>query len=177
MRVLAQFSGTGGPTGTSRHVEFRDLDEELRYLRNVVTRFRMVPVIRDKAMEIIRTARVTPRDAKNQALAIGEWVQNNIYYVHEFPERFQDPDVTLRTKAGDCDDSTTLVGAMLESVGIPAILVGMKFDGQYRHIFPSAKLVTGLLPLDTTHRYGGIYGENPISYTQARGKGVKIKLA
>src|SRR6185369_12363360 len=109
--------------------------------------------IRNLALKIIADAGCIARDKKCQAIALGSWVQDNVYYVHEMPERFQLPDETLRLKAGDCDDATTLVASLLEAVGIPAALVCMRVNGAWAHIFPSARLEdNSLMPLDTTQK-------------------------
>lgn len=172
MKTLAQYPSDHGPTWL---VEFQDLDEQLRFLRRMVNQYRAMPVIRDKAMQIIRDAGVPMREKKAQALAIGQWVRDNIYYVHELPERFAYPDETLRAKSGDCDDFTTLTCSLLEAVGIPSIMVVMKVGGRWSHIFPAAKMPTGLLPLDATNRFG--IDVNPIEHAVSRGKSVSIKLA
>ena len=178
MKILESFkSNANGPTGSTQLASFKNLDEQLRFLRRVVTKYRMTPVIRDLAVQILQEGNIASRDKRNQSLAIGAWVQEHVYYVHELPERFQYPDVTLRTRAGDCDDFSTLIAALLESIGIPSMLVAMKFDGQYRHIFAAARLDDGLLPLDATNRYSGVYGTNPIASTTGIGKQVRIKLA
>ena len=143
MRQLAEYPSANGPTWL---VEFKDLDEELRFLRKLVTSHRGLPTIRNLATKIITDAEAPMRDKKAQALAIGEWVRENIYYVHELPERFAYPTETLRSKNGDCDDFTTLIGALLESIGIPSILVAMKVNGKWSHIFPAARIGAALLP-------------------------------
>lgn len=172
MRTLAEYPGKNGPTWL---VEFKDLDEELRFLRRMVNRYRAVPAIRELATTIIGNAGVPMREKKQQALAIGEWVRDNVYYVHELPERFAYPDETLRSKHGDCDDFTTLIASLLESIGIPAVMVVMKVDGRWSHIFPAARMPSGLLPLDATNRFG--IDVNPIEHAKTRGKSVSIKLA
>jgi transglutaminase-like putative cysteine protease len=193
MKTLGSWSTENGPTF---NVEFTDLDEELRFLRRMVSgpeltvrdrlgiahtigNCRSDPVIRNLAVDIIRNG-AEQRDKKGQAIAIAQWVQDNIYYVHEMPERFQTPRETLRTKAGDCDDSAQLVGSMLESIGIPAMLACMYVDFQWRHIYPCAVMpkTNALLPLDTTlqnHRMGEVW--NPALESMKLGKYVKLKLA
>lgn len=172
MRQLAEFPSEHGPTWLA---EFKDLDDELRFLRKVISAYRMRPQIRDLATKIIDDAGVPMRDKKGQAMAIATWTQENIYYVHELPERFQLPDETLRSKHGDCDDYTTLIGSLIESIGIPSLMVAMSLDGKWAHIFPGAQLPTGLLPLDATNRYG--LNIHPVAQAHSQGKRVTLKLA
>jgi Transglutaminase-like superfamily len=163
--------------GPSVVVDFKDIDEQLRFLRKMVSQFRMVPQIRNLAVGIIRNGGAPPRDKKAQALTLATWVKSNIYYIHELPERFQLPTETLRLKAGDCDDHTTLLASMLESVGIPAVLVCMEVNGAWSHIFPAAAMKTGaLLHLDTTAKSGDL-AQNPVKFAQERGKRVRLKIA
>lgn len=158
-------------------VDFKDIDEELRFLRKLVTQYRQAPQVRDLAVGIVRQSGVAPRDKKEQALALARWVRDNIFYIHELPERFQLPTETLRLKAGDCDDHTSLLASMLESVGIPSVLVCMEVNGSWAHIFPAAVMKNGLhLHLDTTAKSGDL-GQNPVTYAQQRGKKVRLKVA
>ena len=77
------------------------------------------------AVEILREARVPPRDYKGQAAALLKWVQDpkNIYYVNEPDERLQDPFYTLKVRYGDCDDVSILLYALVKSIRLPARLV------------------------------------------------------
>jgi hypothetical protein len=174
MRTLGAWPSDHGPAAV---VDFKDIDEELRFLRNVVTNYRQAPQIRDLAVGIIRNGGAEPRDKKGQALSLAQWVKAHIFYIHELPERFQLPTETLRLKAGDCDDHTTLLASMLESVGIPSVLVCMEVNGNWAHIFPAAVMKSGkLLHLDTTAKSGDL-GQNPVRFAQDRGKRVRLKMA
>ena len=158
-------------------MDFKDIDEELRFLRTMVTQYRQAPQIRDLAVGIVRNSGAPARDKKAQAIALANWVKTNIFYIHELPERFQLPTETLRLKAGDCDDHTTLLASMMESVGIPSSLVCMEVNGQWAHIFPAAVMKNGAhLHLDTTAKSGDL-GQNPVTYAQERGKRVRLKIA
>ena len=172
MRTLAEYPTENGPHWL---VEFKNLDEQLRKLRSWVTQFRAHPVIRALALKIIHEAGSPMRDKKAQAIAIGRWVRENIYYVHELPERFQTPLETLRKKSGDCDDFTTLTGALLESIGIPSVMVVMEVNGKWAHIFPAARGRLGLIPLDGTNKFD--IDVNPVTHAISLGKAVRLKLA
>lgn len=160
------------------HVEFEDIDEELRFLRNMIGEWRGAPQIRNLALEIIRAYGCRSRDKKCQAVAIGTWVQDNIYYVHELPERFQTPGETLRIRSGDCDDHTTLCCSLLESVGVNSRMVCMQINGLWSHIFAAAVMKGGaLLPLDSTMRYPVQNSISPVAHALERGKKVLLKMA
>lgn len=185
MNILGQWESEHGPTW---EVDFKDLDEQLRFLRSLVSKYRQHPKVRDLATSILRDGGVPMRDKREQAIALGQWVQDHVYYVHELPERFQTPVATLRTLAGDCDDGTTLVCSLLESVGIPSRMVCMKlcpkgyrleFCG-WKHIFPAAvnEKTGALLPLDWSMKsYQVRQLKNPVEFANEHGKQVSLKMA
>ena len=174
MRTLETMSTPDGPHWL---VKFKNLDEELHYLRSLIERFRADPQIRQLALHAIRHYKAPMRDKAAQARACAQWARDNIMYVHELPERFQWPDETLRTRAGDCDDFTTLIGSMIESVGIPSAMVVMQINGQWSHIFPAARMQPygALLPLDATNKFP--ISVNPVKYSLDKGKKVRLKIA
>lgn len=152
-------SSLAGDTVTTRKVSFGSQQEQIRYLRDVVSQYRAVYAIRARARDIaFRQRSCAPKDKRCQALAIASWVQDNITYVEELPETFQTPTSTVSQGYGDCDDFVQLICAMLESIGIQSELVALQWpeaDGEYyRHIFARAAFTEGgqriTLPLDAT---------------------------
>jgi transglutaminase-like putative cysteine protease len=106
-------------------------------------------------------------------------VQDRITYVEEMPERFQTPTTTIAMGYGDCDDFTTLIASLLESIGIESELVGMQWsvpgEGKfYRHIFPRAVVTQGgrvyEIPLDATERQDIYELMNPVEVALALGR-------
>lgn len=167
--------------GKAFKVKFNGTDDELALMRAIITEWRGHPNIRNLAVKIITDAGVEARDKKEQALAIADWVQENIYYVHEFPERISTPDRTLKEKTGDCDDMTVLVGSLVESLGIPIIQVCMNINGGYRHVLPAAVINSNkrqkLLCLDPSVKEPLRNVRNPVKYVVDKGKTVSaLKL-
>jgi hypothetical protein len=83
--------------------------------------------LRGLALQITRSARKHPvtgqpdlRDVDAIAGAIYTWMVRTINYVRDpwDVERLQSPVVTLRQKAGDCDDHAILGAALLGSLGV-----------------------------------------------------------
>jgi hypothetical protein len=157
---------------------FGGIKDEAAYIRKMINETHGDLGLKELALDIIRGEGVEPRDEEGQAAAIGKWVQQNIYYVHEPIEFFQKPATTLRLRAGDCDDQTILMGGLLENIGIMTKAVLMKVNGRWRHIFPCAKVcVVGhgchRVPVDTTLRRSVYRTEDfpsPIVITQDKGK-------
>lgn len=169
---------TGKPD-TVAAVKFSDYSDVAKFLRRMITQYRGNPIVRERALNIIKGS-ANQKDKAAQAIAIGEWVQANVYYVHELPERFNTPPKTLESMAGDCDDFTTLIGAMLESVGIRSQFIIMNIDGQWRHIFPRALIEPAggspskVIPLDATLDYSIGELTDPVTYMRDTGHQVRV---
>ena len=122
-----------------RKLRFPSQADQIAWLRQMVNLYKGNQLIRGKAIDIVfRISGCAPKAKACHALAIGRWVQENIRYVNEGIETFQSPVRTLTWRHGDCDDFTTLIASMLESIGIQSELVGLEWRGQFRHIFPRA---------------------------------------
>jgi hypothetical protein len=111
------------------------------------------PGIRQLAIQIVTTAGVTGKDQYSQAVALFQWVKNNIGYIGDIRgiETVAHPLVTLQSGAGDCDDQAALVSALAESIGIPTRLkvVGNHPDC-FQHIFAELFVNGQWRPADTT---------------------------
>lgn len=144
----------------TQRARFGSQEQQIRYLREVVSVYRGHPAIRARARDIIfRVDHCEPRNEVAYALALGRWVQQWIRYCKEMPEVFQTPTATVALGYGDCDDHVQLVASLVESVGIESELVGLEWDAPpgsgvrraYQHIFSRA-VIGGrwYVPLDTT---------------------------
>jgi hypothetical protein len=171
-----------GPRPSWR-LTFPNQAAQVVWLRRMVDHYRGEPLLRAKAHQIVfELARCQPRDRLCHCIAIARWVQDNITYVNEGIETFQSPVETLTSRYGDCDDFTTLIASLVESIGIPCQLVALEWDGEYRHIFPRAVL-SGLgpggtpleLPLDATLTGGPVGAplQNPLLILAKRGTPVR----
>jgi len=171
--------GADGQPVAMRWAQFGSIPEQLTYLRKMIDVYRATTWARTTGMDIIRQAQCPARNHACFALAVGAAVQERIMYVREFPERFQTPPNTWRERAGDCDDFTTLIGSLLEAIGVPVQVVGMKVGGKWRHVYPRA-LIDGRggkqlpLNLDATLRGVPIQAmANPIRRALERGMQVE----
>lgn len=169
MMVLGESEAVGPVTGdrvVTRTVRFSSVEEEIRFLRAQIDAYRGHPAIRETATEVVfREGGCPPRRPRMHAICLAEWVQDRITYVHERPELLQTPLRTMRTGFGDCDDFVQLEGALMESIGIPVSVVGMKMaepigpgrwaPPRWKHVFLEAVIrvfPTGMerIPLDAT---------------------------
>lgn len=184
MIVLGEWSevSESGATVHTRRVWFPSIEAEIRHLRGVVDHWRGTTWARELAARIVfEEAGCERKKRLCHAMAIGEWVQREITYVNELPETFQTPRRTVEFGRGDCDDAAVLVATLLEAIGIPAKLVGMKVNGKWRHIWPLAmvRLRDGRtvgVPLDTTLDVPIEEKQSPIQRAKARGQQVETYI-
>lgn len=131
----------------------RGTDETVRAMVGAVERSLRAPDLRLLALRIIQAAGVPDRNPVGQARAIFDWITNNIHYVKDAlgVEVVQQPEVTVKLRAGDCDDHTTLVAALARSIGLPVRIktIGSTKD-TFRHVFPEVFTGREWLPVDTT---------------------------
>jgi hypothetical protein len=110
-----------------------------------------------RAFAIDATRKAEDRDDWQQAQALFQAVKRKIRFRGEQDETVQTPWLTLQLGAGDCDDHTTLLVALLRSLGIPARIQTIALDQtkQFEHVFTMVGVrdhgrVAAWLPLDTT---------------------------
>ena len=77
--------------------------------------------VRQRAIQIFRQAGAPPKDRWAEVCALFHWVRNNVRYTRDIfrVELLHTARRMLELRAGDCDDMTILLGAMLVSTGHP----------------------------------------------------------
>lgn len=124
----------------------------LQLMRRVVNQYKRDPAVRETALSLI--AGLRPKDWRGEIKALFEFVRDHIRYTRDIRglETLQIPTVTLDNSAGDCDDKSTLLAALLESIGHPTrfVAVGYSKPGAYSHVYVETKLGASWLPLDAT---------------------------
>ncbi len=113
----------------------------LRVMREMVNRCKVNPEIRQAATTV---AFLQPeKDYHAEAEAVFNEVRDGIRYMRDVNgvETLQEPNITLASKLGDCDDQTVLLAAMLESIGIPTRFVVAGYSGEnFEHVYLQAWL-------------------------------------
>jgi len=110
------------------------------------------PKIQQSAVQILKATGVQPKDYTGEMVAIHNWVRDHIRYTRDVvgQETLYPPEyVMYQTQAGDCDDMSMLVAALLGSVGIPTRfkVIGQTL-GSYSHVYLEAKPRDTWIPLD-----------------------------
>ena len=115
--------------------------------------------VRQKAIHIFRLYGIPPKDRLGEVCALFDWVRRNIRYTRDIfsVELLHTARRMLELRAGDCDDMTILLGAMLMSTGHPVRLVLTGFRRHkphvYSHIYPEVSVRGRWIPIDATVDY------------------------
>lgn len=139
-----------GYLGTKRTVE---------YIKALIRSGAKDFYVRQKAIDILLERGVTPKDYRGEIKALYEWVQQNVRYTKD-PFRVEvlhSARRMLQLRAGDCDDMTILLGAMLEAIGHPVRIVLAGPDSLrprlFTHVYLEAYDKGRWIPLDPTMPY------------------------
>lgn len=116
--------------------------------------------IREKAIELTRF--LEERNWMQEIRELHAFVRDSIRYLRDpaldsgGPELVQTPEKTLEYGQGDCDDKSTLLAALLTSIGHPARFVAVAFNGSgFSHVLVETKVkntgneMRDWLPLET----------------------------
>lgn len=121
-------------------------------MRRLVNQYKRAPQIRELALDL--TSQLRPKDWAGEIKAVFEFVRDQIRYTRDIRgmETLQIPPVTLDLSAGDCDDKSTLLAALLESIGHPTrfVAVGYTVPKAYSHVYVETKLGPRWVALDAT---------------------------
>lgn len=108
-------------------------------MREMVNRCKTNPIIRQAATTV---AFLQPeKNYQAEAEAIFNEVRDGVRYMRDvhMVETLQEPTITLASRLGDCDDQSTLLASMLESIGVPTRFVVAGYDGpHYSHVYLQA---------------------------------------
>jgi transglutaminase-like putative cysteine protease len=92
-----------------------------------------------------------------QVQRVRDYVRGNIAFVKDINgvETIHTPEMTIRNRAGDCDDQSVLVASMLESIGHPTRFVAIKMNrfGPFVHVFTETRVGNRWLPVETTENW------------------------
>ena len=103
------------------------------------------PLLRKLALNILQQYQVPSHYFAEEALAIGDYVKNNVRYVRDPDniEYLQDPvkmvtDIQNKSAQGDCDDMALLTASLLLTIGHQPLFRAVRYDsmvGNYNHIY------------------------------------------
>jgi len=115
--------------------------------------------VRQKTIDIFRQYGVPAKDRWGEVCAVFDWVRRNVRYTRDVfrVETLHSARRMLELRAGDCDDMTILLGAMLLSTGHPVRIVLTGFRPHkphaYSHIYPEVLVGRRWVAIDATTRH------------------------
>lgn len=123
----------------------------LKIMKEVANAGKISLPIRNLAVNLIN--HLPQKDYFNEVKILHRFVRDQIRYVKDIRgvETVQTPDVTLRLRAGDCDDKSVLLASMLEAIGHPTRFVAIGFrPDDFAHVYVESRIGTKWIPLETT---------------------------
>jgi transglutaminase-like putative cysteine protease len=143
--------------------------QTLGYMVSIVKQYRKNPEIRALAERII--ADVPEKDYIGEIRALFNFVRDNVRYTQDIRdvETLKTPDATLFSAQGDCDDKSTLIATLCETVGFVTrfIAIGMNQRGVFEHVYAEVKLGTVWIAMDTTENVSlGWKPKTPVAYME-----------
>lgn len=114
--------------------------------------------VRQTAIEILLRNGIRGKDYPGEIRALFEWVKRNVRYTRDIHrvELLHTARRMLELRAGDCDDMTILLCAMLKSIGHPVRLALVGFNPKKKQLFTHIYLEVFCrgrwIPLDPTVR-------------------------
>ena len=120
-------------------------------MRDYVEKYKIAPEIRELSLSLVK--HLPQKNFRAEVDALFKFVQNKIRYVKDIHdvETVQTPLKTLEYGQGDCDDKSTLLAAMLQSLGHPTRFHAMGFrPDNVSHVLLEVKRGNQWVALDAT---------------------------
>jgi len=138
----------------------------LEVMARLVRERRTDTIIRALVESIIQF--VPEKDAIAEASAVQQWVRDNIRYTADVAdvETLKDPVMLLQSRYGDCDDKSTLVAALLQTIGYPVRFVAIAFPHEeFSHVYAEVEIDGQWIAVETTEPVElGWFPENVAQY-------------
>lgn len=123
----------------------------LEEMRALVRAYKKNLLVRETAAGI--TSELQQKNYLGEVKLNHRFVRDNIRYIRDIHgiETIQSPQYTLQNGYGDCDDKSTLLAALLESIGHPTRFVAVgKRPGKFNHVYVETLVGKRWFPLETT---------------------------
>lgn len=127
--------------------------ETLKEMRSIVRTWRVSPIVLQKATELTR--RCPGKDWRCEAAALHQWVRDAVRYQLDVNgvETIRTPELTMRERAGDCDDKAVLLASLLEAAGHPTRFIALAFGpspAPYSHVLVETRIADEWIAAETT---------------------------
>jgi hypothetical protein len=150
----------------------------LEIMAGVVGEYRVDVSLRELATDVVRDC--PGKDESCEVEAVQAYVRNTVRYQKDVNdvETIQTPDYTLKLGAGDCDDQSILVAALLECLGYPCGFEAIGPEaGDFRHVYAIVQLDGRWQSVETTEDWPVGYVPPAASRMRQLVEGTGMKLA
>lgn len=123
----------------------------LKKMAKLVDNSKKNPIIREYTRELVQ--HLPEKDLLGEVLEVFNFVQKRVRYIKDIRgvETLHTPEKVLEQMAGDCDDKSVLIAAMLESIGFQCRFVAVGFKpGLLSHVFAQVLLRGKWVTLEVT---------------------------
>lgn len=123
----------------------------LDVMANLVNQSKKTPYIREFARNYVQD--LSQKDIYGEVKRLFHFVRDKVRYIKDIRgiETLHTPEKILEQMAGDCDDKSVLIAALLESIGYECRFVAIGFKlNSFTHVFTQAKLRGKWITLETT---------------------------
>lgn len=123
----------------------------LALMSSLVRRSKKSWPLRELAQRLVRD--LDQKDYLAEVKRLHAYVRDEIRYLKDVRgvETVHTPEKVLELGQGDCDDKSTLLATLLETIGHPTRFVAVGFrPGHYQHVYVETKIGEKWLPLETT---------------------------
>jgi transglutaminase-like putative cysteine protease len=120
-------------------------------MRRLVRQYKKDATIRNTAASMIQ--RLDQKDWESEITTLFHFVRDSIRYMRDVRgvETVQTPVATLSRGYGDCDDKSTLLASLLESVGHPTRFVAIgRGPNSFSHVYVETRIGTRWIGLEPT---------------------------
>lgn len=138
--------------------DVKNYSQQRQLLWKLIDKYTGNPELINIASKIIRELNIPERD--NLALVKGfqKFVQQNIKFFRERPERWASPVRTIQWGIGDCDDKTIVLATLLRSFRLPVRLKFIRFISpktkkKVSHVYPQVGLNGKWVTLETVQQW------------------------
>lgn len=138
------------------------IEATLRIMSALVKQYKKSMAVRGTALQLISNC--AQKDWPCEVQALHAFVRDQIRYVNDVTdvETVSTPDILLQDRAGDCDDKSTLLAALLESIGHPTRFIAIGFEpGIYEHVYVETKVGNKWVALETTENVNAGWEPDP----------------
>ena len=102
------------------------------------------------------TGHLRQKNYRGEVATLHNWVKEEIRYIKDIRdvETIQTPVQTLRLRQGDCDDKSSLVASLLESIGHRTRFVAVGFTpDSLSHVFVQTKIGKSWISVECTENW------------------------